>query len=330
MRVVVTFLICFSLFISCSRDSDLSEYPSLFEQVWDDFAHTYPYFEHKGIDWNQTYDRFAERVNEVTSDEEMLEIFREILEPLRDIHVLIKNKKEYYRYSKKSKTPLEYLENLRLILPESLYENKRVFYTILPEYKVSYLKVDNFGGSINNYVDFPKETIISSIARQEALILDIRGNGGGQENFAIDLASRFMPTTRYYGYSRSRLSSELNDFDTWESLEILPWQPIAFDKPILILVDRFCYSAAESFLLMMKTLPNVKLIGETTGGASGTPRQSYLPDGWTYMISTQQKAALDYTLIEDNGIQPDYHVATPQTINEGIDPFFEKALELSQ
>jgi len=96
-----------------------------------------------------------------------------------------------------------------------------------------------------------------------------------------------------------------------------------------LLTNRSVYSSAERFVLMMKTYPNLIIVGDTTGGASANPKKKSLPNGWKYYISTWQSAAPDYKLIEDNGIAPDQYVLmTASSINAGEDLILERALEL--
>ncbi|MBQ2208436.1 MAG: peptidase S41, partial [Prevotella sp.] len=40
------------------------------------------------------------------------------------------------------------------------------------------------------------------------------------------------------------------------------------------------FSAANDFAVIMHALPNVKLIGDHTGGGSGLPMSNSLPNGW--------------------------------------------------
>ena len=52
-----------------------------------------------------------------------------------------------------------------------------------------------------------------------------------------------------------------------------------------MLTNRSVYSAANSFAVMMRALPNVTLVGDRTGGGSGMPMSSSLPNGWNVRYS---------------------------------------------
>jgi C-terminal processing protease CtpA/Prc len=54
---------------------------------------------------------------------------------------------------------------------------------------------------------------------------------------------------------------------------------------VVVLCNRSTYSAANNFVSVMKTLPNVTIVGSTTGGGSGMPFSSELSNGWAIRFS---------------------------------------------
>ena len=78
----------------------------------------------------------------------------------------------------------------------------------------------------------------------------------------------------------------------------------------------------------MSALPNVKLVGDHTGGGSGMPFSSSLPNGWNVrfsavpMYDTQRQPT-------EFGIEPDYRVdLTPEDFRRGKDTIIEFARQL--
>ena len=107
------------------------------------------------------------------------------------------------------------------------------------------------------------------------------------------------------------------------------YQPVSFDKDIILLTNRGVYSSSELFVLMMKTYSMLTIIGDTTGAASANPVKKTLPNGWTYYISSWQAAGLDYSIIEDKGIAPDHYILMDSlSVSDGKDLILEKAVEL--
>jgi len=60
---------------------------------------------------------------------------------------------------------------------------------------------------------------------------------------------------------------------------------LRYTDPIALLTNRRTFSAAESFVLAMRTLPQVTIVGDTTGGGSGNPLHRELPNGWGLSVS---------------------------------------------
>src|SRR5881394_2681218 len=73
-----------------------------FEELWKTFYERYPFFEVRGVDWKKQHDTFRPKVTQDTTDDELFDIFCEMLEPLNDGHVKIRSKatedrkKRYY------------------------------------------------------------------------------------------------------------------------------------------------------------------------------------------------------------------------------------------
>ena len=101
------------------------------------------------------------------------------------------------------------------------------------------------------------------------------------------------------------------------------------DRPIALLTNRSCYSAANAFAAVMKSLPNVKLIGARTGGGGGLPWTSELPNGWSVRFSASPLFGPDGEITEF-GIDPSpgFECHSPaEELAEGRDAILDRALE---
>ena len=58
-----------------------------FEEFWKTFNNRYPFFEIRNVDWQKQHETYRPRVTSQTCDEELFEIFCQMLEPLNDGHV---------------------------------------------------------------------------------------------------------------------------------------------------------------------------------------------------------------------------------------------------
>ena len=102
------------------------------------------------------------------------------------------------------------------------------------------------------------------------------------------------------------------------------WQYL---RPVVVITGRAGFSATESFIAAMRTLPNVTVIGDTTGGASGNPASFALGRGWSYTVPQWIEFGPDRQPIEWRGIAP--HVALPwmpSTYDRDRDPLIDAAV----
>lgn len=96
-----------------------------------------------------------------------------------------------------------------------------------------------------------------------------------------------------------------------------------------VLTNRGVYSAAEDFVLAMRALPQVRTVGDTTGGGSGNPIARELPNGWVLHVPRWQVWAADGTFFEGVGLAPDLPVQmTDADRARGRDTILERALQI--
>jgi C-terminal processing protease CtpA/Prc len=81
--------------------------------------------------------------------------------------------------------------------------------------------------------------------------------------------------------------------------------------------------------MSMKVLPQVTIVGDTTGGGTGNPIYRELPNGWVYRLSTEYRAEADNYIVDGKGVAPDFYVLTtvPDSI-KGLDRILEKGIEI--
>lgn len=103
------------------------------------------------------------------------------------------------------------------------------------------------------------------LAHTDALIIDLRNNGGGDAAAVLQLASYLLDKPTH-----------LSDFYHREGERIEPrWTSDAVagvrygqDKPVTILTSKYTFSAAEDFSYALKNLKRATIVGETTGGGA--------------------------------------------------------------
>ena len=101
--------------------------------------------------------------------------------------------------------------------------------------------------------------------------------------------------------------------------------PMRWQKKAVVLTNRQCYSATNSFVNEMRYCPNVTIVGDKTGGGSGLPFSSELPKGWSIRFSACPMFDAEKKQIEF-GIEPDIYVdMRSEDALRGIDTLIEYA-----
>jgi hypothetical protein len=193
-----------------------------------------------------------------------------------------------------------------------------------------------FDGGIG-YITFPScdkdtadafDAAMSKLADTNALVLDARVNGGGDEDAAAHVAGRFVARPAVYAKDRIRENGQWTaalDRIVKPRTDIPP-----YTHPVIVLIGPKVMSSAESFVLMMRCGAGAKLFGDTTRGASGRPMPHDLGNGVTVYLPSWEDQLPNGTILEGKGIKPDVFIKTTPAELTRHDPILEKAVELLQ
>lgn len=300
-----------------------------FEALWTILDEHYCFFESKGIDWKATGDRYRRKISGQMTEEELFDVCAAMLGELKDGHTNLSSPFDVSRYWIWEKYPQNYDE--RLVLEHYLYFNYRhasgIDYGILHD-NTAYMHYASFASTIG---EGNLDHILSSLAVADGLIIDVRDNGGGILTNAERLAARFVGKRTLAGYISHKTGSAHGAFSEPYPYYIDPAENrICWNKPVVVLCNRSTFSAANNFVSIMKSLPNVRIVGDTTGGGCGMPFTSELPNGWSVRFS----AAPIYDSagkLTESGIAPSEgcKVDMDETDRaQGIDTILEKAISV--
>ncbi len=300
-----------------------------FEALWQTLNDHYCFFDLKketyGLDWNEVYARYAPRIDNEMSERQLFDLLSEMVCELRDGHVNLSSTYGTARYGAWfDNYPANYSDSLQRIYlgrTEEYQSTGGLSYRLLPD-NIGYIRCASFQ---SNFGNGNLHELMRYFALADALIIDIRNNGGGQLTAAEKLASLFFNSTTLCGYMQHKTGTGHSDFSAHEAITVEPFQGLRWQKPVCILTNRKTYSAANTFAAYLKGLPNVRLVGDVTGGGGGLPLSLELPNGWAIRFSACPMFDRQLQPIEQ-GISPDIKQdISPDDYARGIDTIIEEA-----
>jgi tricorn protease len=153
---------------------------------------------------------------------------------------------------------------------------------------------------------------------KEAIVLDVRFNGGG---FTHDQVLNYL-TGREHTYFRERNGGE--------GLVTRPGDR-KWTKPLIMLINNRSYSDAEILPNAFRTLGLGKLVGQPTSGAVIGTGQLRLIDGSIFLVPRIGVYTTKGINMEKEGVKPDFPVENhPDELAKGLDPQLDKAVEVLQ
>jgi len=182
----------------------------------------------------------------------------------------------------------------------------------LSDKRIGYVQIPSMGDT--EYTNFIRD-LFKDNADKEALIIDIRGNGGGHIHEELMTFLENKPnaynTNRFYGAKKRETPRR-----TWT-------------KPIVLLIDENSFSDAEIFPQLFKEAKLGKVIGMPTSGSVIGTWQVDLIDGSSMRMPGSGWYRMDGTNMEGNGAQPDIKVemSLNDIVNEN-DLQLQKAVEV--
>ncbi len=324
-------LLSATLSVSCIDEDEQPDTPTgNFEALWRILDEHYCFFDYKqqeyGLDWQEAYVKYKERVNDRMTSQQLFEVMTEMLSELRDGHVNLGTSYDNGRYwAWKDDFPTDYSDSLeRIYLGKDYKIASGLKYRTLDD-NIGYIRYESFADGIG---EGNLDEVLYDLLLCRGLIIDIRSNGGGELTNAERLAARFVQEKTLVGYIQHKTGKGHNDFSELRPQYLEPSSRIRWYKPVCVLVNRGVYSAANAFVSMMQTLPDVTIVGFRTGGGSGLPMSNSLPNGWSVRYSAcpmynSQKEQTEF------GIEPDIsiHLDDADT-RRGIDTIIETAREV--
>lgn len=176
---------------------------------------------------------------------------------------------------------------------------------------VGYLKLDCFAQA-----DLGGSTAVAAmgfLAGSDALIFDLRDNGGGSPSMIQLLTSYLLqgdPAHLNSFYIRKGDRTEQYWTSAWVPGTRLP------DVPVFVLTSGRTFSAAEEFTYNLKNMKRATIVGETTGGGAH-PVDRHQVKGYPVAVSLPFGRAINPisgTNWEGTGVEPDVKVPMAEAL----------------
>lgn len=179
----------------------------------------------------------------------------------------------------------------------------------------------NFWGfdSVNDKSRKRVSAVMKLVSDSQAIIIDLRNNGGGSAEMVQLLSSYFFEGKVHLNSFYSRPSDSRTEFWTFSDIPTIFKQ----DVPVYILTSKKTFSAAEEFAYNFKHLKRATLIGEKTKG--GANPWQWFEVGTSHRVAIPTSMAINpitQTNWEGVGVQPDINTVA----DNALDIAYKKAL----
>lgn len=192
------------------------------------------------------------------------------------------------------KKPLEFrIERKSIAMPAISYYG-------MQEGNIGYVSLESFTEGCakemrHAIVDLKKQGATS-------FIIDLRSNGGGLLDEAIDIVNLFIPKGKTIVTTKGKIKQSNETFKTNR-------EPIDTESPIVVLVDGQTASASEIVAGALQDLDRAVIIGSRTYGKGLVQSTRQMPDGGYLKLTTAKYyipsgrcvQALDYSHVIDDG-----------------------------
>ena len=191
------------------------------------------------------------------------------------------------------------------------------------ENKIGYIEFSSFDeGTAQEF-----KTKFEELQKQgiKSLIIDLRNNGGGIVNEALEIADYILDKDDVILYEV--------DKNNEEKIEKSKNDPI-INMPIVILTNENTASSSEILAGALKDHGKAKIVGTKTYGKGVIQQLLTLPDGSGLKITSEEYLTPNRTKINKVGIEPDEKVELPESVknvllvDEKDDTQLKKAIEI--
>jgi carboxyl-terminal processing protease len=337
--------------------------PVVFDIFWNTFSEHYAFSDIKRWNWQEKYNVWRAKINDKTTEPELLVALDKVLANINDGHASIESQdgdrlvyyntqdsalhhrmkkdfnaqnrftsfRDYNEYTlerTQENTASYFLDSFKA---QKL--NSNILLAKLPN-QLSYLSIEDMVGfsevdSVDSEVigvDRVMHQALPFLKESKGVIIDLRWNGGGEDLVSERFMSYFINKKLHAGSKSTKISG---GFSKPQNIIIEPSDDF-YVGPLVILTSKVTASAAESFTLYAHARGNVTFIGENSNGAYSDSLVKELPNGWVLSLSNERYFDLAGNYYEFTGfpVAKNFEYFNANDLEKGIDPALEEAVNI--
>jgi carboxyl-terminal processing protease len=160
---------------------------------------------------------------------------------------------------------------------------------------------------------------ITSMYATDGLVIDIRGNPGGNNEIGQTIVKQLLKKPTLFNVFMYR--------DKKDEVILEPAEK-AYLSPVVVLIDYLTGSSGERFAGCTQSIGRALIVGEHSPGSVGPAKIEKLANGSIFIYVYAQTLTPDGKIIEGNGVIPDIEVKLDRdALLKGKDPQLEAALQ---
>lgn len=164
--------------------------------------------------------------------------------------------------------------------------------------------------------------VMSSLADSDALIVDLRRNGGGHPSMIAYILSYLLDQPTHLNDIHDRTTGKSHQ---WWTRRDVPGRKFGGDKPVMVLISASTFSGGEEFAYNLRNLERAILIGETTGGGAHPSRPFRVSERFGVSVPFARAISpITGTNWEGTGVAPHIAVSADQAMDAAYTLTLEK------
>lgn len=160
------------------------------------------------------------------------------------------------------------------------------------------------------------------LANVDALIVDLRENGGGDPKMVAFICSYLFDRRTHLNDLYNRKEDKTEEF--WTNPDV-PGKHLGGSKPVFVLTSKRTFSGGEEFTYNLKNLKRATIVGETTGGGahpvSGHRIDDHFIIGVPFARAINPISKMNW---EGTGVEPDVKVPAADALETATKLALEK------